>query len=118
MENIKKCTRALTQAILESDEYLRFCEVRDRVRENPELRRQINEFRLHVFEVQNSKEPLDMYGEQERLRVHSEEFRKDPLVDEFLEAELRLCRIMQQITMEIAGAVDLETQDVSERIQI
>ena len=59
MENIKRCTAALIDAILESDEYTRFCELRDQVREQPELRAQINSFRQHVFEVQNSREPLD-----------------------------------------------------------
>lgn len=116
MKNIKKCTEALTEAILESEEYLRFCELRDKVRENPELRTQINNFRLHVFEVQNTREPLDMYGEQERLCRDFEEFRKNPLVNDFLEAELRVCRILQKITTEIAEAVDLDADDVSERI--
>ncbi|MDO4322660.1 MAG: YlbF family regulator [Lachnospiraceae bacterium] len=118
MENIKECTKALIDAILDSGEYRRFCEVRDQVREKPELRSQINEFRLHVFEVQNSKEPLDMYGEQERLCRDFEEFRKNPLVNEFLEAELRVCRIMQEISTDIAGAVDLDSADVSERIKL
>ncbi len=116
MENIKKCTAALIEAILGSDEYIRFCELRDQVREQPELRTQINAFRQHVFEVQNSKEPLDMYGEQERLCRDFEEFRKNPLVNDFLEAELHVCRILQKITTEITAAIDLDADEVSERI--
>ncbi len=116
MENIKRCTAALIDAILESDEYTRFCELRDQVREQPELRAQINSFRQHVFEVQNSREPLDMYGEQERLYRNFEEFRKNPLVNDFLEAELRVCRILQRITTDIAAAIDLDADEVSERI--
>ena len=49
MDRIKESTEALIDAILKSDEYLRFCEVRDKVKENPKLRTQINEFRIHVF---------------------------------------------------------------------
>ena len=116
MDRIKESTEALIDAILKSDEYLRFCEVRDKVKENPKLRTQINEFRIHVFEVQNSREPLDMYGEQERLCRDAEEFRKNPLVNELLEAELRVCRIMQKVTESIAAKVDLDLSEITERI--
>ncbi len=113
MDEITSCTRALVQAIQECEEYRQFCVIRDKVGENPELRRKINEFRRHVFEVQNSRELMDTYGEMERIRRDYEEFRRDPLVDEFLKSELRICRILQQVTLEIAGAVDLDTQDVA-----
>lgn len=116
MENVKACTKALINAILESEEYIRFSELRDQVKENPELRRQINEFRLLVFQVQNCQEPLDMYEEQQRLCRDYEEFRRDTLVNDFLLAELRICRMLQRVTEEVADAVDLDTDEVAERI--
>lgn len=118
MSDLKKYTEALIQSILESKEYREFCALREEVHKEPDLRRQINDFRLHVFEVQNSREPLDMYGEQERLCRDYEEFRKNPLVNGFLLAELRVCRMIQKITAAISETVDLDTDDVSERIRI
>ncbi len=118
MNKMEKCTEDLIQCIIESDEYRQFCALRDRVREEPELRQQINDFRLHVFETQNSQEPLDMYGEQERLCRDYEEFRKNPLVNGFLLAELRVCRMVQKITSAIVGSVDIDSDDVVERIRI
>lgn len=112
METIEKCTEALIQAIQESKEYVRFCQVRDAVRMEPGLRQEINDFRRHVFAVQNAQEPLDMYGEQERLCRDYEEFRKNALVHEFLESELRVCRILQRIMADVAGVVDLDEQEV------
>lgn len=116
MEKIESCAKELVQAILESGEYRKFCEVRDRLAKEPELRRQVSEFRFHVFEVQNSDDVTDMYGEQEKLCKESEEFRKNPLVDEFLQAELRVCRILQKITRDMVKAVDLDIDEVAERI--
>ena len=116
MEKIKNCTKELIRAILESEEYRQFCDVRDRLEKEPELRRQVSEFRFHVFEVQNSDDITDMYGEQKRLCKESEEFRKNPLVDEFLQAELCVCRIMQKITQDMVKAVDLDIDEVAERI--
>lgn len=118
MNNTKICTQNLIKSIIESDEYQEFCEIRDKVKAEPELRRQINEFRRHVFEVQNSQEPLDLYSEQERLRRDYEDFRRQPLVSGFLAAEVRVCRMVQKITEEIAGALDLDTDDITERIEL
>lgn len=116
MENVNACTQALIKAIQESEEYIHFSKLRDQVKEQPELRRQINEFRLLVFQVQNCQEPLDMYAEQLRLCRDYEEFRKDTLVNDFLQAELRICRMLQKITEDVADAVDLDSDEVSERI--
>jgi cell fate (sporulation/competence/biofilm development) regulator YlbF (YheA/YmcA/DUF963 family) len=116
MENIKACTEALIKAMLESEEYIRFCNLRDQVRKDPQLHEQITAFRSQVFQVQNSKDSLDMYAEQERLSREFEEFRKNPLVHDFLEAELHVCRILQKITAEIADKVDLDTEPLAERI--
>lgn len=118
MNRIEECTQALIAAIRESGEYVRLSELRDAVKEQPELRREINDFRFHVFEVQNSKDPLDIYGDQERLCRDFEEFRKTPLVNEFLEAELRLCRVLQGVTTQIAGAIDLDVEEVAQRIEL
>ena len=60
MEKIKNCTKELIRAILESEEYRQFCDVRDRLAKEPELRRQVSELRFHVFEVQNSDDITDM----------------------------------------------------------
>lgn len=102
--------------MLESDEYIQFCEIRDKVKEDPQLWKQINDFRLHVFEVQASQEPLDLYGEQERLCRQYEEFRKNPMVSEFLQSELRVCRILQKVVSTVADAVDIDVPEISERI--
>ncbi len=116
MKNIETCTNDLIQAILDSGEYRNFCEIRDRVAQVPELREQINAFRLHVFETQNTQEPLDMYAEQIRLCKDYEQFRKNPLVDEFLKAELRVCRIVQEITMTLAEKINLDTDGIVQDI--
>ena len=35
-------------------------------------------------------------------------FREDPLVEEFLDAELAFCRMMQEIDVKLAEAMDFE----------
>jgi cell fate (sporulation/competence/biofilm development) regulator YlbF (YheA/YmcA/DUF963 family) len=116
MKSVESCTEELIQSILESEEYTQFSAIREKLADEPELHRQINDFRVHIFEVQNSQEPLDMYEEQRRLCRDYEEFRKNPLVNDYLQAELGVCRLVQHIADQIAKGVDLDTDDVSERI--
>lgn len=118
MKKIEACTANLILAIQGSREYRQFQEISAKVKSEPELRTKINEFRKYVYDVQNSSEPLDMYAEQERLCREYEEFRKNPLVDEFLKAELRVCRIIQHTFERIATEIDLDTKDIAGKIEI
>lgn len=118
MDKIEQSTKNLIEAIQSSEEYVRFSAMRDKLREDPELHRQVNEFRVNVFEVQNSQETVDMYVEQQRLCRESEEFRKNSLVDEFLRTELAVCRILQKMVADIVQAVDLDIDEIAERVDL
>lgn len=118
MDRIEQSTRNLIEAIQNSDEYVSFSAARDKLREDPELRSQVNEFRVNVFEMQNSQEPPDPYAEQQRLCREAEKFRKNSLVDEFLHAELAVCRILQKMVADIVKAVDLDIDEIAERIDL
>lgn len=118
MGKIEECTAKLIEAVKESREYRHFCELRDEVAKDPELRRQINDFRRHVFETQNSGDSTDAYAEMERISREYEEFRRNPLVDGFLKSELRVCRMIQQVNIELISAVDLDTKDVTEKLTV
>ncbi len=118
MKKIEACTTELIQAILNSREYRQYQKISESVKQDPELRKKINEFRKHVYDVQNSQEPLDMYGEQERLCREYEEFRKNPLVNDYLNTELRVCRIIQHTMERIAMEIDLDTKEIAEQIEL
>ncbi len=118
MSRIEECTANLIEAVRESREYLHFCELRDEVAKDPELRRQINDFRRQVFELQNSGDSTDAYEEMERISREYEAFRSNPLVEGFLRSELRVCRIIQQVNLDLISSVDLDTKDVIEHLKL
>ena len=119
MKKIESCTAELVKAIQESSEYQEFCRVRDEVAKDPQKRERINRFRRHIFEVQNTKESVDMYEEMERL---GREYRGFPARCAgrcvLLHSELRVCRILQKVTTEIAQSVELDTQDVTRGLNL
>lgn len=116
MKQVEMYTKQLVQAIQESQEYQEFCEVREQLRRQPELRERMNEMRRMNFELQSTAPSEELYRELNSIWKEFREFRKNPLADEFLKAELAMCRMLQQINNEITSAVDLDTEEIVEQL--
>lgn len=116
MKQVEMYTKQLVQAIQESQEYQEFCKVREELRRQPELRDRMNEMRRMNFELQSTAPSEELYRELNSIWKEFREFRKNPLADEFLKAELAMCRMLQQINNEITSAVDLDTEEIVEQL--
>ena len=81
-------------------------EQRERVKQYPDLKKQIDEFRRRNFEMQNSEDLV--FEKIEFFEKEYEDFRDNPLVADFLEAELAFCRMMQRHYGEVMRAIDFE----------
>lgn len=116
MKNVARCTQELTAAIRGSQAYTDFERAKKKIRENPELCAQLNQFRRRNYELQNEKSGSDWYEVVDEFEKQNEEFRKNPLVEEFLSNELELCRMIQRINQSIADVVQLEIQEFADVI--
>lgn len=74
-------------------------------------------FRRRNYEIQNLKEGMDVYTEMEQLEEEYHEIRKNPLISDYLQYELGLCRIMQRINLSLVGTVDLDIGDFKDIIK-
>lgn len=72
------------------------------------MREKIDEYRVRNFELQNSVQTEDLLDKLDDFEREYEKFREDPLVEEFLDAELAFCRMMQEIDVKLAEAMDFE----------
>ena len=63
----------------------------------PDLKKQIDEFRYRNFKLQNETDADRLFDETDRFEREYEEFRKNPIVSDFLAAELAFCRMYQEI---------------------
>lgn len=72
------------------------------------MREKIDEYRVRNFELQNSVQTEDLLDKLDAFEREYEKFREDPLVEEFLDAELAFCRMMQEIDVKLAEAMDFE----------
>ena len=58
--------------------------------------------------LQNSKDQIDLFTEADRLEQEYADVYKDPLLGEYLVAEVAVCRIIQQINKELLGCLNFE----------
>ncbi len=106
MDTINDKVEELVSAIQESTEYQNFQEAEREVRKVPGLAEKIREFCWKNYELQNS-DADDLYERLEEFSAQYKDFRRNPVVERYLEHELRMCRILQEIHAKLAGSVDL-----------
>ena len=98
----------LAQAIKDSDIYREYRRQSEKVDNTGDMREKIDEYRVRNFELQNSVQTEDLLDKLDAFEREYEKFREDPLVEEFLDAELAFCRMMQEIDVKLAEAMDFE----------
>ena len=105
---VQKALEQLAQAIKDSDIYREYRRQSEKVDNTGDMREKIDEYRVRNFELQNSVQTEDLLDKLDAFEREYEKFREDPLVEEFLDAELVFCRMMQEIDVKLAEAMDFE----------
>lgn len=108
MNRVEECISLLAEALQESKEYQDYQKMRARLHEDPEKERQVNEFRKRSYLLQNSGESVDLFSEIERLQQESAPLRAQTDVNEYLAAELALCRMVQHINYRLMQEIDFD----------
>lgn len=104
--HLDAATENFIDAVLSSETYHRYRMELEKVKQDPELKRQIDDFRRQNYEFQNSQD-VD-FAKLDRFEKEYENFRENPLVSDFLAAELDFCRLMQRLETHITAALDFE----------
>lgn len=104
--NVNQAVEQMVQAIRNTDAYLEYQKQLARVKEQSELKRQIDEFRTRNFELQTSKDTN--FDKLDQFIRENEAFRENPLVSDFLAAELAFCRMMQEIGLYVTDQMHFE----------
>lgn len=105
---IMEATKKFAAIIQESDTYREYYYQREKVKKQPELYDKVNEFRQKNFDLQNESDSEDLFDRMEVFEQEYAKFRENPLVDDFLRAELAFCRMMQEVEILLAAEIDFE----------
>lgn len=106
MSGVERAVEQLIAEILVSDTYKEYDIQRNKVNRVPDLKKQIDDFRVRNFELQMSEDnALEKIEQFEREYAN---FRENPLVSDFLAAELAFCRMIQEMNTQIVDAINFE----------
>ncbi len=107
MSKIDSAIEQLVAEILNTEEYHAYDEQRNKVKQFPELKAKIDEYRERNYLIQISEDGNTLEKLEAFEREYSD-FRENPLVNDFLAAELAFCRMMQDVNLRITEAVHFE----------
>lgn len=107
-ESMRSETEAFVTKIKATDVYRTYLFQLERLKKNPELFEQVNNYRRMNFEMQNAAQVDDLFDKMDRFEKEYKEFRENAMVDDFLRAELALCRMMQDISTMIVAGLNFE----------
>ena len=97
MNTVDESLNHLIEAVRNSKEFQDYQIVKAKVEEYPEKKRSLDKYRTRMYKIQNNHGETDLYHHIDEIERESERFRQDALIDEFLTAELALCRMVQRI---------------------
>ena len=106
MSEIDVALEHLIEVIKNSEVYKEYHKQLELVKQDPQLKAQIDNFRQRNYEMQKS-EDMAFYKLTE-FEKEFKGFRENPLVDSFLAAELDFCRMLQNLDYRLIEAMDFE----------
>ena len=106
---IRKAIEEFLTALKESSAYQDYVYQKERVKRVPGLVDRINEFRAERFIFQNYQGD-DLFERVDEFERRYETFQEEPMVREYLAAELEICRLVQEINDAIIDLVDIDME--------
>lgn len=107
MYQVEECLDNLVAAFKESPEYKEYLRMREVIHKEPEKEKAIHEFRRRNFELHKCRN-VDLYTEMDRLQQEFAPLRSEPHVNEYLAAELAVCRMVQRINYRLMEEIEFD----------
>ena len=107
-QSIKNLTIQLVSKVKDTDIYQDFQECKANLDAEPDLKMQVDEFRRNYFEIQAGHQ-YGYYNSYEQLlylKNENDSLLSNPIVKEFLDAELKLTKLLSSIYATIAEEID------------
>lgn len=98
----------LIEAITDTEEYINYRKTLNSLKQWPELKEKIDEFRAENFILQTDMDERHLPDAVEDFERRYEGFRADSRVNDFLVSELAFNRLMQDVYNEIMSGIEYE----------
>lgn len=111
MDAVNRNIHLLLNSIQKSDVYRTYKKHEAILEKNPELASRVQHFRSDNFRLQN-EERGNFLQDAEQLARESAELRRNPEVNAYLDVELALCRMMQQICKTLTDGIEIKVPEI------
>lgn len=101
---------ALTEAMKEDSDYIRYLQLEEELDRDQELKKKVDEFRLRNYYLQKSD--VDLYEAVDDMDREFRELRKIPIVNAYLDAELSVCRMIQRVMGAISEEIRITAPEM------
>lgn len=108
MTELDSAVEKLIAIIKDTEVYMEYERQKEKVNRIQDLKAQIDAYRIRNYEIQNLSNEEDVLQKIEDFEREYETFRENPIVSDFLAAELALCRMMQEINIRLTAALDFD----------
>lgn len=106
-KEVRERTENLLDAIKCSRTYREYVTAREELCRYPDRKRKADQFRRDNYIARNN--PVDdSAGERAGISIVREQLRLDPVIDNYLNKELVLCRMLKDSAMKILNAAELD----------
>lgn len=106
--DMEKATQKYITAIQKTEVYHNYCNAKEMVQKDENLWQQICDYRKKRYEFQTFTSPEEMFDRVDAFERDYREWKKDPRVSGFLDAELAFCRMIQESNIRIMEAIQFE----------
>lgn len=108
MDKAISLSKELNDVIKESECYRYYCACRENLSKHPDLLNSLNDFKRKNMEIQSNEEIENPFEEINELVKEYDDVVHDTVVNDYLKAERRFCRMMKTIYEEIADGLSVD----------
>lgn len=107
MDIVTERLNALTDAMRNTIDYQSYLKLEAELDKDKDLKKRVDEFRIRNFSLQK-EENVDLFDAVDDIDREFVELRKNPVVEEYLEAELCVCKMVQRVLNAIHHEVKID----------
>lgn len=107
MDIVTERLNALTDAMRNTIDYQSYLKLEAELDKDKDLKKRVDEFRIRNFSLQK-EENVDLFDAVDDIGREFVELRKNPVVEEYLEAELSVCKMVQRVLNAIHHEVKID----------
>ncbi len=108
MKEVNQAIENLIEALNNCEDYVTYRRQLDRINRQPELKAQIDAMRKENFEMQNETPEDQLMQRTEQFEQKYQSLMENPMVNDFLQAELAFVRTMREVNIRIMAGVSFE----------